>query len=203
MSKRPENIDNQEKAAATEAQAAAETAKAEAANDGGSEAEKLMTQLAEKDKEIAELKDKYLRTLADFDNTRKRLRQQSEETVRLQRENLLRSILPVVDNLERAVAAAKGGGNGKSIVEGVEMVLQTMIDFLKGEGVTALNAVGQPFDPQRHEAMDQVESEAHPPNTVVSEFHRGYLIGERMLRPARVTVAKSASSKPEEGKPQS
>ncbi len=203
MSKRPENIDNQEKAAATEAQAAAETAKAEAANGGGSEAEKLMTQLAEKDKEIAELKDKYLRTLADFDNTRKRLRQQSEETVRLQRENLLRSILPVVDNLERAVAAAKGGGNGKSIVEGVEMVLQTMIDFLKGEGVTALNAVGQPFDPQRHEAMDQVESEAHPPNTVVSEFHRGYLIGERMLRPARVTVAKSASPKPEEGKPQS
>ncbi|HVN91241.1 MAG TPA: nucleotide exchange factor GrpE [Candidatus Binataceae bacterium] len=203
MSKRPENLDSQEKAAATEEHAAAETTKAEATNDGGSEAEKLMTQLVEKDKEIAELKDRYLRTLADFDNTRKRLRQQSEETIRLQRENLLRSVLPVVDNLERAVAAAKGGGNGKSIVEGVEMVLQTMIDFLKSEGVTALTAVGQPFDPQRHEAMDQVESEAHPPNTVVSEFHRGYLIGERMLRPARVTVAKSASRKPEEGKPQS
>ena len=159
------------------------------------ETDKLTAQIAEKDKEIAELKDKYLRTLADFDNARKRLRQQGEESVRLQRENLLRGILPIVDNLERAVAAAKGGGNGKSIVEGVELVLQSLHDWLKNEGVTPLNAVGQAFDPQRHEAMDQVESAAHPPNTVVSEFHRGYLIGERMLRPARVTVAKSAGSK--------
>ncbi len=99
-----------------------------------------------------------------------------------------------MDNLERAVTAAKGLGNGKSIVEGVELVLQSLNDWLKNEGVTPLNAVGQAFDPQRHEAMDQVESAAHPPNTVVSEFHRGYLIGERMLRPARVTVAKSAAS---------
>ncbi len=203
MSKRSENVDNREKATEAEPHAAPETAKTEAVPEGGSEAEKLMIQLAEKDKEIAELKDKYLRTLADFDNARKRLRQQGEETVRLQRENMLRGILPVVDNLERAVAAAKGGGNGQSIVEGVEMVLQSMIDFLRGEGVNALTSVGQPFDPQRHEAMDQVESETHPPNTVVSEFHRGYLIGERMLRPARVTVAKSASPKPEEGTSQS
>ena len=171
----------------------------EAAVDEVSATEKLAAQLADKDKEIAELKDKYLRTLADFENARKRLRQQGEESVRLQRENLLRNILPLVDNLERAVAAAKGGGNGKSIVEGVEMVLQSMSDFLRSEGVTPLSTVGQVFDPQRHEAMDQVESAAHQPNTVVSEFHRGYLIGERMLRPARVTVAKSAPSKPGSG----
>ena len=167
----------------------------EAAPGSGSEAEKLMIQLAEKDQEIAELKDKYLRTLADFENARKRLRQQGEETVRVQRENLLRGILPVVDNLERAVAAAKGGGDGKSIVEGVEMVLLSMSDWLKAEGVTPLTAIGQVFDPQRHEAMDQIESATHPPNTVVSEFHRGYLIGERMLRPARVTVAKNTASR--------
>ncbi len=92
----------------------------EAAVDEVSETEKLAAQLTEKDKEIAELKDKYLRTLADFENTRKRLRQQGDETARLQRENLLRGILPIVDNLERAIAAAKSS-NGKSIVEGVEM----------------------------------------------------------------------------------
>jgi molecular chaperone GrpE len=166
----------------------------EAAVDQVSETEKLAAQLTEKDKEIAELKDKYLRTLADFENARKRLRQQGEESVRLQRENLLRGILPIVDNLERAVVAAKSS-NGKSIVEGVEMVLQSVRDFLKAEGVTPLSAVGQLFDPQRHEAMDQVESAAHPPNTVVSEFHRGYLIGDRMLRPARVTVAKNSAPK--------
>ena len=112
------------------------------------------------------------------------------ETVRLQRENLLRDLLPIVDNLERAVAAARGGGNGKPIVEGVEMVLRSMLDFLRGHGVTQLSVVGEPFDPQRHEAIAQVESSQHPPNTVLEEHHRGYLIGDRMLRPARVSVAK-------------
>src|SRR5712692_10516954 len=129
------------------------------------EFERISAQLAEKEKELAEFKDKYLRALADSDNARKRMRQQSEESVRLQRENLLRGMLPIVDNLERAVAAAKDGGNGKSIVEGVELVLHSMSDFLKAEGVTPLSAVGQVFDPQRHEAMDQVESPAHLPNT--------------------------------------
>jgi molecular chaperone GrpE len=152
--------------------------------------EKLQTQIAEQDKELAVLKDRYLRALADSENARKRIRQQNDETVRVQRENLLRELLPIVDNLERAVDAARAGGNGKPIVEGVEMVLRSMLDFLKSHGVTQLTAVGQPFDPQRHEAVDQIESSGHPPNTVVNEFHRGYQIGDRLLRPARVAVAK-------------
>jgi len=151
----------------------------------------LQAQLAEKDREIAELKDKYLRALADTENMRKRMRQQSEDNVRLQREGLLRDLLPIIDNLERAVGAARGGGNGKPIVEGVEMVLRSLHDFLRGHGVTAQESVGQPFDPQFHEAVDHVESTEHPPNTVISEFHRGYQIGERVLRPARVAVAKA------------
>jgi molecular chaperone GrpE len=154
--------------------------------------DKLKAQIADKDKELAELKDRYLRTLAEGENTRKRIRQQSEESVRLQRENLLRELLPVVDNLERAVDAARGG-NGQPIVEGVEMVLRSMLDFLKAHGVTQLTSVGQPFDPQRHEAVDHVESDRHAPNTIVNEFHRGYQIGDRLLRPARVAVAKGAS----------
>lgn len=152
---------------------------------------KLQEQIVEKDKEIAELKDRYLRNLAESDNIRKRLRQQSEESVRLQREGLLRELLPIVDNLERAVGAARDGGNGKSIVEGVEMVLQSLLDFLRTQGVTQLSAVGQPFDPSVHEAVDQVETAAHPPNIVVNEFNRGYLVGDRMLRPARVTVSRT------------
>lgn len=163
--------------------------------------EKLQAQIADKDKELTELKDRYLRSLADNENARKRIRQQSDETVRLQRENFLRELLPVVDNLERAVDAARGGGNGKPIVEGVEMVLRSLLDFLKTHGVTQLSSVGQPFDPQRHEAVDHIESSEHPPNTVVNEYHRGYQIGDRLLRPARVAVARSTPEGASEGNP--
>ena len=155
------------------------------------ETEQLRARVAELEKEVAELKDKYLRTLADVDNTRKRIRQQSEETIRIQRENFLRDLLPIVDNLERAVGAARtGGGGGQSIVEGVELVLRSSNDFLRSHGVAPVDSVGKPFDPQLHEAADHVHTADHPPNTVISEFHRGYMIGDRMLRPARVAVAK-------------
>ena len=156
----------------------------------GGELEALRAQLAEKDKEIAELKDKYLRTLADTENSRKRVRQQSEESVRIQREAILRDLLPIIDNLERALTAARSGTDAKTIVDGVEMTVRALHDFLRAQGVTPVQSVGQPFDPNRHEAVDHVASVAHPPNTVVDEFHRGYLIGERVLRPARVSVAK-------------
>ena len=158
------------------------------------DAEALRAQIAEKDKEIAELKDKYLRTLADSENARKRIRQQSEESVRIQRESILRDLLPIIDNLERALAAARNGTDAKTIVDGVEMTVRALIDFLRAQGVTPLQAVGQTFDPNRHEAVDHVASAAHAPNTVVDEFHRGYLIGERVLRPARVSVAKGNRS---------
>jgi len=156
----------------------------------GGDVETLRAQLSEKDKEIAELKDKYLRTLADSENARKRIRQQSEESIRIQREAILRDLLPIIDNLERALAAARSGTDGRTIVDGVEMTVRALIDFLRAQGVTPLNSVGQSFDPSRHEAVDHVESQRHPANTVVDEFHRGYLIGERVLRPARVSVAK-------------
>jgi molecular chaperone GrpE len=146
--------------------------------------------LEQKEKEAAEYKDKYLRALAESENARKRIRQQAEESARIQREGLLRDLLTIIDNLERAVAAARDGGNGKPIVEGVEMVLRSMIDFLRSHGVTQLSALGQPFDPLLHEAVDSVETTQHEPNTVVDEFVRGYYIGDRLLRPARVAVSR-------------
>ena len=155
--------------------------------------------LEEKEKEAAEFKDKYLRALAESENARKRIRQQAEEHTRLQREGLLRDLLSIIDNLERAVAAARDGGNGKPIVEGVEMVLRSMMDFLRSHGVTQVNAVGQPFDPLLHEAVDHVESTTHEPNVVVDEFVRGYQIGDRLLRPARVVVSKPPAGGPHSG----
>ena len=160
------------------------------ADAGTGEAKTGDAQNKEKDKEIADLKDKYLRTLAEHENARRRIRQQSEDSVRLQKESLLRDLLPIVDNLERAVEAAKGKGDGKSIVEGVRMVLASLMDFLKANGVRPMSSVGQPFDPNRHEAADHVAHSSHPPNTVLEEFHRGYQIGDKVLRPARVVVSK-------------
>jgi len=162
---------------------------AEAAS-GGGDSDSLQAQIAEKEKEIAELKDKYLRTLAESENARKRIRQQSEESVRIQRESILRDLLPIIDNLERALAAAREGTDPKTILDGVQMTVRALLDFLRAQGVTPVASVGQAFDPARHEAVDHVASDVHPPNTVVDEFHRGYQIGERILRPARVSVAK-------------
>jgi molecular chaperone GrpE len=155
--------------------------------------------LEQKEKEAAEYKDRYLRALAESENARKRIRQQAEESTRIQREGLLRDLLAIIDNLERAVAAARDGGNGKPIVEGVEMVLRSMIDFLRGHGVTQLSAIGQPFDPLLHEAVDSVETTKHEPNTVVDEFVRGYYIGDRLLRPARVAVSRLPAPAGEQG----
>ncbi|MFI5353463.1 MAG: nucleotide exchange factor GrpE [Candidatus Binatales bacterium] len=158
--------------------------------------ETLQAQLETKDREIAELNDKYLRALAEQENARKRIRQQAEESIRHQRESLLRDLLPIVDNLELAVAAARAGGNGEShesIIAGIEMVLRSMHDLLRGHGVTPQEAVGRSFNPQFHEAVDHLESPEHKPNTIVREYHRGYQIGDRVLRPARVAVAKAPS----------
>jgi len=146
-----------------------------------------------KDKEIAELKDKYLRALAEHENARRRIRQQSEDSIKRQKENLLHDLLPIVDNLERAVEASKNKSDSKSIIEGVQMVLASLMDFLKANNVRPMASVGEPFDPNKHEAADHVPHSAHPPNTVVSEFHRGYHINDKVLRPARVVVAKADS----------
>jgi molecular chaperone GrpE len=150
--------------------------------------------------ELAEFKDKYLRALADAENARKRIRQQSEESVKIQREGLLRDFLSILDNLERAVEAARAGGNGKSIVAGLEMVLSSIKDYLRSHGVSEVSTVGQTFDPLLHEAVDHVASAEHQPKTVISEFNRGYKMGDRLLRPARVAVAKAVGAGDQETK---
>ncbi|HUY28830.1 MAG TPA: nucleotide exchange factor GrpE [Candidatus Binataceae bacterium] len=170
-----------------------DAANSDPAGGGGVAPGELQAALAAKEQELAELKDKYLRALADGENARKRIRQQSEESVRIQREAILRELLPIIDNLERAVSAARApGSESKTIIDGVEMVLRSTMDLLRGQGVTPLESVGQKFDPARHEAVDQVSSAVHAPNTVVEEFHRGYQIGDRVLRTARVSVSKGA-----------
>lgn len=136
--------------------------------------------------------DLYLRARADLENFRKRSQREKEDLARFANENLLREFLPVADNLERALdhAASEEGGS-EGLVKGVEMVLGQFRRALEKFGVAPVSAVGEPFDPSRHEALGQVESSEHPPNTVVQELQKGYLLNDRLLRPSLVMVAKA------------
>lgn len=146
---------------------------------------------AERDK----LRDQLLRTAADFDNYRKRSRKDVEDAARRGREDAIRELLPVADNLERAIgAAAAAGSDAGALVEGVRMVLRLMTDALERLGVTRVVAVGERFDPAVHEAIQQVESADHPPGTVIAELVPGYRYGDRLLRAAMVAVAKAPAS---------
>jgi molecular chaperone GrpE len=136
--------------------------------------------------------DLYLRARADLENYRKRAQREKEDLSRFANENLLREILPVMDNLERALEHARQeeGGNG-GLLQGVELTLGQFQRVLDKFGVTPIRSLGEPFDPARHEALGQVESAEHPPNTVVQELQKGYLLNDRLLRPAMVMVAKA------------
>jgi molecular chaperone GrpE len=153
--------------------------------------EKLRQQLHAKEEEARNNYDRFLRQVAELENFKKRTIRDKEDSIRFANEYLIRDLLPMLDNLERAVAHAKGGGNGRPLVDGVEMVLKGFFEVLGKHGVTQISAAGQPFDPAKHEAMAQVETDAYAPNTVVEEHHKGYLLHERLLRPALVSVAKS------------
>jgi molecular chaperone GrpE len=155
---------------------------------------KLREQLEAKEKEAKEYHDRYLRQAAELENFKRRINREKDESIRFANEALVKDLIPVLDNLERAIAHAKGGGNGRPLVEGVEMVLRGLFDMLAKHGVVQISAIGQPFDPEKHEAMAQVESATCQPNTVVEEYHKGYLLRDRLLRPSLVSVAKAPES---------
>ena len=165
---------------------------------GQQELTDLRDKLQSKEQESKENYERYLRQVAEVDNFKKRLNREKEDAIRYANENLIKDILPVMDNLERAIAHAQGGGNGKPLVDGVEMVLRGLLDVFSKHGVVQVPAVGEVFDPGKHEAMAQVESSQYQPNTVMNEHHRGYLLRDRLLRPALVTIAKAPQGK--EGK---
>jgi molecular chaperone GrpE len=154
----------------------------------------LREQLKIKEEEAKINYDRFMRQTAEIDNFKKRAIREKEEAIRFANEMLIKELLPALDNLERAVAHAKSGGEGVSLVEGVEMILKGLFDVLGKHGVVQTSALGQPFDPQLHEAMAQVESSHHEPNTVVEEHHKGYMLRDRLLRPALVTVVKAPKS---------
>ena len=145
--------------------------------------------LAAKGLESAGNWDKYLRERADLENYRKRVQREKEEILKYGNEQFILDILPALDNLERAVAHANEESLG-AVIEGVKLTANMLLATLKKYGVTPVETPpGTPFDPAFHQAMAQVESADQAPNSVVSEFQKGYLLNDRLIRPAMVTVA--------------
>lgn len=167
----------------------------EGAEEALEDVEHLREQLEAKEAEAREIQDRLLRQAADLENYKKRAAREKADSIRYANENLVRDLLPVLDNLERALGYAEGGGNGKPLLEGIDMVLKNFLEVLGRHGVTPVSAVGERFDPAKHEAVAQVESPEHDPNVVVDEYRKGYYLLDRLLRPAQVTVAKSPERK--------
>ena len=162
-----------------------------AMEEGGSELRQQITQL---NQEIAQLnqeaeasRDRFLRERAELENFKKRIQREKGEALRFACEPLLRELLPVVDNLERALA--NQAQNGQSVLDGVRLVLKSLLEILENHGVKRIEAVGTPFDPNRHEAIAKVESAEHLSNQVAVQHQTGYQLYERLLRPALVSVS--------------
>ena len=153
----------------------------------------LEAKLAAAEKEKKDNYDRFLRSAADLENMRKRQKRELEDAKFETKNKVLKEMLPVVDNLERAIEHAGAGGEKNPILEGVQLVLRQFTAAFERLDVTPVDAMGQPFDPNLHEAISQQESD-QPPGTVVQVLQRGYRAGERLLRPALVVVAKAKAA---------
>ena len=167
---------------------AAEAAVATSAEPGTTTVEEdLRRQVAEKTAEAAALYDRVLRERAELENFKKRMQRDKAEALRFACEPLMRELLPVIDNLERALE--HGAQSGESLVEGVRLVHKGLLDALSRNGAQRIEALGQPFDPARHQAIATAATTECEPNVVVAQHHTGYLLHDRLLRPAMVTVS--------------
>lgn len=148
----------------------------------------LASQLAAAKEEIARLKDEMLRERAELDNQRKRMSRELEASRRYANERLLGDLLPVLDSLEAGLAAP--GADVAKLREGMELTLRQLAKAAQDNGLGAIDPVGQPFNPELHQAMSLVESTEHAPGTVIQVYQKGYQLNGRLLRPALVLVAK-------------
>jgi molecular chaperone GrpE len=149
----------------------------------------MESKIAELESSLAEAKDRYLRTAADFDNFKKRSRQQQLETIQHASADLIARLLPALDDLHKALDH-KPAGVDESWAKGLELSVRKLEEALSAHGLEPIHAVGVPFDPKLHEAIGYEESAEHPEDTVTSELRRGYRIRDRVVRPALVKVAR-------------
>ncbi len=158
---------------------------------GNAEVPSLTDRILEKDEELHALNDKYLRLAAEFDNYKRRVQRDQQDTIRFANEKLFKDLLPTLDNLERALQSGREQGRIEGLLEGVDLTYKHFLDTLQKMGIKQVSSVGEVFDPAKHQAVGQVESTTIPENVIVDEYQKGYFVHDRILRPAMVTVAKA------------
>jgi len=155
--------------------------------------DELKQKLEEKEKELKELRERLLYQQADFENFKKLKAKEKQEVLKFGNETLVKELLPVIDNLERAIQHGCKTEDSRTIVEGVELTLSSFLKVLEKFGVTRVDALEREFDPNVHEAIAQEAREDKAPGTVVTELQKGYIMDGRLLRPSMVTVAKGSA----------
>ena len=162
---------------------------ASSATEDGNLVTELQLALAAKAEEVRGLNDKYLRLAAEFDNYKRLIQRDQRDQIRFGNEPLLKELLPVVDNLERAIKSSREGGGSEVLIQGVDLTLKQLTGALTRFHVIPVETVGRPFDPATHQAVISIASETVPNQYVVNELQRGYLLHDRILRAAMVSVS--------------
>lgn len=148
----------------------------------------LEVKVADLETQLEEKENRYLRLQADFDNSRRRAKLDFEAAQKYRSQSLISDLLPVLDNFERALNVETDNEQTKSVLQGMEMIYRSLLDAMKKEGVEPIDAVGKEFDPHFHQAVMQVSEEGYDSNIVVEEFQKGYILKDRVIRPAMVKV---------------
>ena len=157
----------------------------------------VQAELTSKTEECKAINDKYLRLAAEFENYKRLTQRDQREQIRFGNEQLLKELLPVVDNMERAIKAARTNGSDSALIQGVELTLKQLFGILAKFGVQAIETAGQDFDPSAHQAVSYGPSDDVPANKVLDEFQKGYRLHDRILRAAMVSVS-SGPAQPNE-----
>ena len=174
----------------------AEESNGDAESEDSPEAEAFVNLTAEYEAYKAqseEQHDQMLRTIAEFDNSRKRAEREKEESLKYALESFVKELIPTIDSIERAIQSTKESQDVDALVEGIEMIYKGLISTLEKRGVTPIDAVNEPFDPMQHEAVMHVESESVPENIVIEDWQKGYMLHNRVIRPSMVSVSKGKS----------
>lgn len=153
------------------------------------EAAALQAEVSKLEAQLNDMKNRYLRAQADLDNFRRRTRKEKEEQAKYASLSVIKALLPALDNLERALNAGRETDSSDGLIQGVEMVNRQILDTLEQEGLKPIPAVGEPFNPEYHEAVMQVQSDEHEAGIVVEELQKGYQLKDRVIRPSMVKVS--------------
>lgn len=191
FSESADSVGSDDEGAAAEDSNAAETAEeaneaADAADEGSEEESSAEDEWR---RQLEEQQQRLLRLQADYDNFRRRTRQEKEELYKYAASEVLESLLPVIDNFDRALASAQGGNDYDALLKGIDMIYRQFKQTLEQAGLSAMEAVGQPFNPEYHEAVMQVEDADHEEGIVLEELQKGYMFKDKVLRPAMVKVS--------------